>query len=165
MVPVLVIHNVRSAHNVGSLLRTANGLGLERVICSGYTPYPKLKNDSRLPHQLSKASKQIAKTSLGAEHDLNINHSNDIDSVIADLRAEGYAIIALEQNPKSISLAKAKMSVKLALIVGNEVSGVEDGVLTQSDVIAEIPMKGTKESFNVAVAGALAMYECTSRKD
>ena|SRR5579862_323802 len=161
---ILVIYNVRSAHNVGSIIRTANGLGLSRIICTGYTPYPKLSADSRLPHESEKAARQISKTSLGAERDLDINHVPDIERVINDLRKKEIQIVALEQGHSATPLSEAKISNEFALIVGNEVKGIDGQVLKMCDFIIEIPMKGTKESFNVAVAAAIAAYELTSRK-
>jgi 23S rRNA (guanosine2251-2'-O)-methyltransferase len=100
----LVIHNVRSCHNVGSMLRTADGLGVARVFLTGYTPYPKSENDSRLPHEAEKVSRQIHKTSLGAENSVDWHYINNINEVIKDLKKQGYKIGALEQSPSSIML-------------------------------------------------------------
>ena len=154
---VLIAHNLRSAHNVGSLLRTAEGLGLT-VILSGYTPYPLLPQDDRLPHLSAKTIKEIAKTALGAETSPIWTRQIDIVAVISQLKLDGYTIIALEQTNQSISLPEAKLPDKTALIVGREVEGVEPEVLVLADQHIEIPMFGQKESFNVVQAAAMAMY-------
>src|SRR2546430_11852145 len=94
---ILIAHNLRSCHNVGSLLRTAEGLGIEKVILSGYTPYPMHTNDRRLPHLAQKITKQIHKTALGAEETLAWEHHADLLPVLARLKKRGYAVAGLEQ--------------------------------------------------------------------
>jgi tRNA G18 (ribose-2'-O)-methylase SpoU len=155
---VLIIHNVRSAHNVGSLLRTADGLGIEMVIISGFSPYPAFKGDSRLPHIASKVSRSITKTSLGAEASVSWTHVDDLNSTLADLSANGYLIAALEQTKEAVDLSEFKPPAKIALIVGNEIEGLDPGTLQTAKVHLMIPMLGNKESFNVSVAGAMALY-------
>ena len=155
---ILVVHNVRSAHNVGSVLRTADGLGLEAVYLTGYTPYPPSPNDQRLPHLAQMAGRQIHKTALGAEVAVRWQHEPDITKAIDKLRAAGYSIVALEQTEKSTNLTDFKPPGKLALVVGSEVGGLEKAVLAHCDIHLQIPMSGKKESFNVAVAAAIALY-------
>jgi len=155
---VLVAHDIRSAYNIGSLMRTAEGLGINKMIISGYSPYPLLKNDSRLPHLAKKINNRIRKTSLGAEASLSWQYQKDINQVIAKLKEQGYFVAALEQSAKSINLASYRSKSKTALIVGNEISGVSKAILDQCDEILEIPMAGKKESFNVAAASAIALY-------
>ncbi len=155
---VLIAHNVRSTHNVGSLLRTAEGLGVDKVFLTGYTPYPLQEDDKRLPHLSRKLSAQIHKTALGAENTLDWQYQEDIDDLIHKLKAEGYTVAALEQAKNSIGLTDYKTPDKLALIVGREVEGIEPEVLALADVVLEIPMKGQKESFNVASASAIALF-------
>jgi 23S rRNA (guanosine2251-2'-O)-methyltransferase len=155
--PVLIAHNLRSTHNVGSLLRTAEGLGVSRVFLTGYTPYPLAPNDDRLPHLAQKIDKQIAKTALGAEKLINWQQRADIEELINELKQSGYLIAALEQAPNSIKLPDFKPPSKIALIVGREVEGIEPEVLSRCDTILEIPMLGQKESFNVAQAAAMAL--------
>jgi tRNA G18 (ribose-2'-O)-methylase SpoU len=154
---VLIAHNLRSAHNVGSLLRTAEGLGVT-VILSGYTPYPLLPQDDRLPHLSAKTIKEISKTALGAELSPVWSRQVDITAVVNKLKADGYTIYALEQTDRSTSLPEAELPAKTALIVGREVEGVEAAVLALADQHIEIPMFGQKESFNVVQAAAMAMY-------
>lgn len=157
---VLIAHNVRSCHNVGSLLRTAEGLGVELVLLSGYTPYPAVSNDIRLPHEAARITRQIQKTALGAELTQKWAHRHTALEAIDFLQKNGYRIAAIEQNPSSIALPKYLPSNKIALIVGREVEGIEPEILALCDDIVEIPMYGSKESFNVAQAAAMAMYHC-----
>jgi len=159
---VLVIHNIRSAHNVGSLLRTADGLGIYKVYITGYSPYPETMNDTRLPHERLKISKLVNKTALGAEKSVNWQHVKDVYNLIDRLKKSNYKIAALEQTAKSVMLPEYKVKEKEALIVGNELTGIDDEVLLKCDVHLEIPMLGRKESFNVAVAGAIALYHLTN---
>ena len=143
---------------MGSLLRTADGLGITEVILTGYTPYPAMQHDSRLPHLAAKINRQIQKTALDAK--VNWRHSEDLTPVLKELRANGYVIAALEQSETSIKLPGFNPPAKLAIILGREVEGVEQEVLAASDIHLEIPMFGSKESFNVVQAAAMAMYHC-----
>ena len=155
---VLIAHNLRSAHNVGSLIRTAEGLGLESVYLTGYTPYPRLPGDQRLPHLADRVARRINKTALGAEELVDLKHEDQLETVIALLKADGFRIIGLEQTPGSLALSEYRPAAKIALVVGREVEGLEAEVLNLCDQLIEIPMLGSKESFNVAVAAAMALY-------
>ena len=157
---ILIAHNVRSSHNVGSLLRTADGLGVQHVYLTGYTPYPLAPKDSRLPHLAQKISRQIHKTALGAEDSLSWQHQDEIEPLLKELRAQGYLIGALEQTEGSISLPDFKPPAKLVIIVGREVEGIEADILKLVDLCLELPMLGSKESFNVVQAAAMALYHC-----
>lgn len=156
---VLIAHNLRSTHNVGSLFRTAEGLGIEKLWLTGYTPYPASSQDDRLPHIGQKLSKQIAKTALGAESLLPWEHHHDIHTVIETLRSEGFTIAAVEQSSKAVVLSDYKATGNTAVIVGREVEGIESDVLKLCDVILEIPMAGKKESFNVVQAAAMVLFQ------
>jgi 23S rRNA (guanosine2251-2'-O)-methyltransferase len=158
---ILIAHNLRSCHNVGSLLRTAEGLGVAKVMLTGYTPYPVEDGDTRLPHLAAKLHRQIQKTALGAEESQPWEHYEDLESVLADLRAKGYVVAAVEQAPHAISLPDYNPPQRIALLVGREVEGVESEVLEQMDAVLEIPMFGKKESFNVVQAAAMTLYHCT----
>ncbi len=155
---VLVIYNVRSTHNVGSMLRTADGLGVEKVIFSGYTPYPQTDNDERLPHESRKIAASINKTALGAEKTVDWEHQADIYKVIDELRSKHYQICALEQDSQSVDLSSYRPLSKVAIIVGAEVNGLPRAILDKVDKILEIKMIGKKESFNVSVAAAICLY-------
>lgn len=165
---VVIAHNLRSAHNVGSLLRTADGLGVGKVWLTGYSPYPQRETsretDSRLPHLAAKIDKQISKTALGAEKLPIWDYTTDVFALIETLRSSGYAIAALEQAQHSIKLPVYKPPQKLAMVVGREVEGIEPEVLAACEQILEIPMKGRKESLNVVQAAAIAMYHCAYQR-
>ena len=158
---VLVLDNIRSSYNVGSILRTADAVGVERVICVGTTPYPALPGDTRPGHVAASNSKEIAKTALGAEKSISISYEPNLKESLNALRTEGYTIAALEQAERSINLFDYQPTGKIALILGNEVDGVDLSALENSDIILEIPMKGAKESLNVAVSAGIAMYQLT----
>lgn len=143
---------------MGSLLRTADGLGLRAVHLTGYTPYPQRTNDTRLPHIATKLHKQIHKTALGAELTVAWEFHPNVFNLIESLRAEGYTIVALEQTKDSISLPSWKPPQAVAMLVGRETEGVEQPVLDACDVKIEIPMLGKKESFNVAQAAAMSLF-------
>lgn len=154
----MIAHDIRSTHNVGAILRTAEGLGVDKVWLTGYTPYPAMTNDTRLPYIAEKLSKQINKTALGAENMIYWQQSDNLDSVLRELRQDGYTVAALEQSPESVMLNEYETPDKIAIVVGREVEGIEQSILAICDVIIEIPMKGKKESFNVAQAAAIAVY-------
>lgn len=156
---VLIAHNIRSAHNVGSLLRTAEGLGVNKVYLTGYTPHSQTDNDDRLPHIQQRVSNQIHKTALGAESSQEWRYQQDVELVINELRNKMFTIAALEQSTTSINLPTYEAGSKIALIVGREVEGLEKEVLDLCDLALEIPMAGQKESFNVAQAAAMALYQ------
>lgn len=171
----VIAHNIRSTHNVGSIFRTCEGFGVERIILSGYTPYPKLSlspsisgqpassfasrtdlDANRLPHIAEKLTAQIHKTALGTEEMVPFIHQELPD--IAKLRADGYRIVGLEQDARSIPLPNYEPSEKVVLLLGEEVHGIPSDLLMQCDDIIEIPMQGQKESFNVSVAAGIALY-------
>lgn len=144
---VLILHNIRSIFNVGSIFRTADAFGVKKVYLTGYTPDP------------------AQKTALGAEkyveyEKLSAFGGKNIQKLIRQLKTDGFFIVSLEQAKKSISIqgfSKRKIK-KLALILGNEVRGIPKSVLKNSDAIIEIPMRGKKESLNVSVAAGVALY-------
>lgn len=145
----LIIHNVRSAHNVGSLFRTADGMGVQKVYLTGYTGAP--------VDRFGRKDQKISKVSLGAENTVPWEQGV-ITNVIMKLKERNVEIAALEQTKNSIPLHTYHTEKSTALIVGNEVEGLPGAVLATSDVAIEIPMLGEKESLNVAVAAAIALY-------
>lgn len=157
---IVIAHNIRSTHNVGAIFRTAEGFGVHSIILSGYTPYPKPtatgSNDSRLPHIAEKLHQQIHKTALGAEEIVPFEYQEVPD--FEALRRTGYRIVGLEQAEHSINLPDYTTPEKVALLLGEEVHGINDHLLEQCDDIIEIPMRGEKESFNVSVAAGIALY-------
>ena len=158
---VVIAHDLRSNHNVGSILRTCDGLGVTKFVATGTTPFPRLKNDTRLPHIIDRATSQIGKTALGAEQTISVE-SSEINKIIKDLRSNGYSIYALEQADGSQNLRSFIPCLPFALVVGNEPNGLSDQVLELCDKVVEIPMQGNKESFNVSVACGIALWQLTS---
>ena len=166
---ILLLPNIRSTFNVGSIFRTSDGFGVNKIIMSGYTPYPNLnlvgKDDSRLPHIKEKITKQISKTALGAETVIDFDYLPT--APIKQLKERGYLIIGLEQAPGSIPLPRYKLPAdckKIALIVGEEVHGLTNQEIALCDTIVEIPMHGQKESFNVSVATGICLYGLTANR-
>lgn len=155
---VVIAHDIRSTHNVGSLLRTADGFGVDHVYFTGITPYPKTNTDERLPHISRKLTEQIDKTSLGSIKTVNWSHEDDITLLIGRLKEDGYRIIGLEQAEDSAQLQGYKPPDKVALILGTEVNGIEHSLIELCDDIVEITMYGKKESFNVVQAAAITLY-------
>jgi len=158
---IVIAHNIRSTHNVGAIFRTAEGFGISKIILSGYTPYPRLAKDSRLPHIAEKLTKQISKTALGAESIVPFEYIEQ--PPLTELKAAGYRIVALEQAPNSIPMAEYSPSEKTVLLLGEEVEGITAELLAECEDIIEIPMVGKKESFNVSVATGIALYQLTAR--
>lgn len=160
MPPITILaHDIRSAHNVGSILRTADGFGAEQVICSGYTPYPRLADDQRLGYLIERLTFKIAKTALGAELTVPCSHTDSIHDVITDLKARGYRIVGLEQDARSVPLPSYQAIGPTALLLGEERHGITADLLALCDDIVEIPMFGQKHSFNVSVSTGVAMYQ------
>lgn len=154
---IVIMHNIRSTHNVGAIFRTCEGLGIKRIICSGYTPYPQLKNDTRLPHIAEKLAHQIHKTALGAESLVPFEYHES--PPFTRLKEQGYYLAGLEQDKRAILLQHYTPPQKIALLLGEEVNGIEVGLRGACDVLLEIPMYGKKESFNVSVAAGMALYQ------
>lgn len=131
---------------------------MDEVYLSGYTPYPTTPQDSRLPHVAERAERQIAKTALGAEKTVKWQLAADIFQLIRQLKKSGFQIVALEQTADAVNLATVKPAGNIALIVGSEVGGIEPELLQSTDRRIMLPMLGNKESFNVSVAAAVALY-------
>ncbi|NCP66820.1 RNA methyltransferase [bacterium] len=143
---VIVLENLRSLHNVGSILRTADGAGWNKVYLTGYTGCP--------------PDRRIEKVSLGAEEFLAWEHNPVPLDCVQTLKAQGYKCLALEQTSQSINLLEYKnQDDNVALIVGNEVEGVSPELLKECDEHLEIPMRGQKGSLNVSIAAGIALYQ------
>lgn len=157
---VAILHNIRSLQNVGSIFRTADGAGVKKLYLCGITPAPA----DRFGH----ARPQLTKVSLGAERYVNWEKRHATSKLIKELKKDGYKILALEQAKNSIPHYKflPKFHIpnsKFCLIVGNEVRGLLPPILKLADKILEIPMRGKKESLNVAVAFGIAAYSLIER--
>ena len=163
---VLILHNIRSTGNVGSILRTADGFGVRTVIFSGYTP--RVDDERVLPHLREKLNKQITKTALGAERYVANYACDDIISEIEKYRKEGYRIVGLENNiederlftlcRKNYERILNRVGKKVLLFLGEEVNGIDYAFYDIFDAFLEIPMKGQKESFNVSIATGICLY-------
>jgi tRNA G18 (ribose-2'-O)-methylase SpoU len=156
---IIVLHNIRSLYNVGSIFRTADAAGVEKIYLGGITPGP--------TDQFGKYRQQVTKVSLGAEKYIAWEKVKSTAKLIDKLKGEGFKIFAVEQSKKSIPyhLLKAK-SYKLkavALVLGNEVKGLPPAILNRADKILEIPMKGKKESLNVSVAFGIIVFSLTNK--
>ncbi|PKL31039.1 TrmH family RNA methyltransferase [Candidatus Saccharibacteria bacterium HGW-Saccharibacteria-1] len=156
---IVIAHNIRSTHNIGAIFRTCEGFGVDRIIISGYSPYPKLPNDTRLPHIAEKLTAQIHKTALDAEMIVPFEYQEIPD--FESLKQQGYRVVGLEQDKRSVMLNNYSKPDKIALLLGEEVNGITDEMRAECDDLIEIPMFGQKESFNVSVAAGIALYALT----
>ena len=147
---VLILENLRSVENTGSIFRTAEGLGVAKIILVGTTPAP--------VDRFGRKRADFAKISLGAEDIIEWEYSKEIKAVLKDLKEQNFQIIALEQSEKSQNLKDFKPKYQFALVVGNEVDGVSKEALEIADAVVEIPMQGKKESLNVSVSTGIALY-------
>lgn len=145
----VLLHDIRSTHNVGSIYRTSDAFGVSKIYMSGYTPTPIDK--------YGRPRKDIAKVALGAEKTIPWEYNEDPKKIIKKLKTAGYTVVAVEQSDDSIDYKKVKAKYPFLFVVGNEVDGVDKKILSLCDVIAEIPMKGEKESLNVSVAFGVAL--------
>lgn len=152
---VLILDNIRSVENTGSIFRTAECLGVSKMYLIGTTPAPLDRFGRKRP--------DFAKVALGAEELVEWEYAPEILPVIKELKSQSFKILSLEQHPDSIDLAVSSKKLEaiqmFALVVGNEVEGVSEDVLKKSDAILEISMKGQKESLNVSVATGIALFE------
>ena len=167
---IVIAHNIRSILNVGAILRTAEGFGVSRVLATGWTPNLAFATDGSgaklLPHIRAKLARELHKTALGAEEIVDFAFRENIFDLISELRKNGFLIVGLEQDTRAISLPDFsqkflgnKGSAKIALLLGEEVSGLANNLRNACDALVEIPMFGRKESFNVSVAAGIALYE------
>lgn len=155
----LLLHNIRSTHNVGSIFRTADGFGIDRIVLTGYTPHPMYAEDTRLPHIARKIQAQIEKTALGATASVSWEYH---DNLLTWLESNTLPLVALEQSDRSVALSKFEAPPEFVLVLGEEVDGIDEALLQRCETVLEIPMHGQKESFNVSVAAGVAMYALTT---
>jgi len=148
---IVILDNIRSIHNVGSIFRTSDALGIDKIFLCGCTPTP--------IDRFGRARKDLAKVALGAEKDIASEYCTDTKKIIKELKKDGFQIIAVEQDEKSVDFKKVKVKSPVAIVMGNEVGGIDKKTLALCDVIAEIPMIGNKESLNVSVSFGIVGYE------
>ncbi len=146
----LVLHNVRSAHNVGSIFRTADAVGVKKIYLTGYTPTP--------VDRLGRSRNDVAKTALGSQNHVAWEHFERVGTLLDGLKRKNIKILALEQSKEAVDYKSVTVRHSSALVVGNEVRGLSSNILSKVDLIIEIPMKGKKESLNVSVACGIALF-------
>jgi tRNA G18 (ribose-2'-O)-methylase SpoU len=154
---VLIAHDIRSAHNVGALFRTASGAGVEKIFLTGYTLVP--PKTTKL--YLSRAEKDLRKTALGTEEEVPFV-TGEVTAVIAELKQAGYRLIGLEQAERAVDYRTPVEGTKVALLIGTEVTGIPEELQALCDALYEIPMHGAKNSLNVSVATGIALYQLQS---
>lgn len=147
---ILIIPNIRSVVNVGAMFRTADAVGIDKIYLVGITPTPL--------DRFGRVRRDMAKSALGAENSVAWEYREDLISLIKELKQDGFQVIAVEQDEKSIKYKEVETREKNAFIMGPEVEGLSQDVLETCDIIAEIPMKGEKESLNVSVACGVVLF-------
>ncbi|QQR64743.1 TrmH family RNA methyltransferase [Candidatus Kaiserbacteria bacterium] len=146
----VILHNIRSAHNVGSVFRSADGAGVSKIFLTGYTPAP--------VDRFGREREEILKTSLGATHTVPYEVVSDIQTLITQLGEEGVTLVAVEQTSHAIPYTSYAPQGDIAYIFGNEITGVEPEVLAYAPVHIQIPMSGLKESLNVSVCAGVILF-------
>jgi len=154
----LILHNLRSVYNVGSIFRTADAAGISKIFLTGYTPAP--------TDRFGRIRSDVAKTALGAEKNISWKKTVSINSLLEKLKKDGFLIVSVEQAKNSLDYKKVSArggpafgwKGGIVFIFGSETKGLPDSVLEKSDIVAEIPMKGRKESLNVSVSAGIALF-------
>ncbi len=146
----IILPDIRSVINVGSIFRTADAAGVAHIYLAGYTPGPLDRFD--------RPRKDFHKSALGAEETVPWSRTENILELISDLQKKGVLVVAIEQHPDSVNYKDVPTDRPIAFVFGNEVNGVEEDVLAACDVVAEIPMHGSKESLNVSVSVGVVLY-------
>ncbi|MCI0566520.1 TrmH family RNA methyltransferase [bacterium] len=147
---IVILHNIRSAHNVGSIFRTADAAGTVKIYLTGYTPAP--------VDRFGREEKKIAKTALGAEKVVPWEKRAYLPPLIKKLKKGGISVVGVEQWSRGVSYTSLKLQGDAAFIFGSEVGGLSEHVLEECDTVIEIPMRGAKESLNVAVAAGIILF-------
>lgn len=151
----VLLHNVRSAHNVGSIFRTADASGVRRIFLTGYTPAP--------VDRFGRPHSEIAKTALGAEKVIAWQHEKKSLPLIMRLKKEGWRIVGVEQDARATDYRTFRVHKRTIFVLGNEVRGLSPTLREACDALIEIPMRGTKESLNVAVAAGVVLFAAIDR--
>ncbi|MDQ5912273.1 MAG: hypothetical protein QG568_488 [Patescibacteria group bacterium] len=150
---VVVLPDIRSSYNIGSIFRTSDATGVSKIYICGYSPCP--------TDNFNRPQKEIAKTALGAEKRIPWEYKMDVQRVIKNLKEEGFLVVAVEQDERSITYKKffKKRGNKIAIVFGNEVEGLSKKIIALCDAVVDIPMLGEKESLNVSVSAGIILYE------
>lgn len=148
----LILPNIRSAHNVGAMFRTADACGVTKIFLVGYTPIPPRPD--------------IDKVALGAETWVPWKQYKNLKTLIKNLQKKGVKVVALEKTNNSLEIGNLNLKIteRIALVVGNEVDGVDPKILEICDAVVHIPMYGKKESLNVSIAAGIGMYEVQKQR-
>ncbi len=147
---VLILDNIRSIFNVGSIFRTAECVGVSKIYLVGVTPSP--------IDRFGRIRKDLAKVALGAERNISWEHADSVETLIKKLREDGYQIVALEQAKISTDYKKFRPKFPVAILFGEERHGISSDILKKCDHVIEITMMGKKESLNVSVAAGVALF-------
>lgn len=151
----ILLHNIRSVYNVGAIFRTADALGVTKIFLSGYSPTPL----DRFNNERS----DFAKSALGSQKTVSWEYVKTPHKLLERFKREGVEVVSVEQDTSSIDYKKVKPKTKTLVVFGNEVSGVSKAVLLKSDIIAELPMRGKKESLNVSVSAGIVLFRWFDR--
>jgi tRNA G18 (ribose-2'-O)-methylase SpoU len=155
----LLLPDIRSVYNVGAVFRTADAVGISKIYLTGYSPTP--------VDRFGVARKDFAKCALGSQLTVPWEYVKTPTALITKLKKEGFEIISIEQAENSIDYKKVRpangISGKALIVFGNEVSGVSKSILTKSDIVAEIPMRGKKESLNISVSAGIVLFRWFDR--
>jgi len=149
---IIILDNIRSKHNVGSVFRTADAFRVQKLILGGFTPCP--------------PDRDIRKTAIGASETVDWQHVENVVEFVTQQQSLGYKIVVLEQTENSVSLELCELSIddKLCLVLGNEVGGVDQQIIDTADLCIEIPQYGTKHSLNVSVCAGVVLWELNRNK-
>jgi 23S rRNA (guanosine2251-2'-O)-methyltransferase len=147
---ILILPDIRSVENVGAMFRTADAAGINKIYLVGTSPCPL--------DRFGRKRSDMAKSALGAEEFVPWEYKKTLIPLLTKLKKEGFQIVAIEQDKRSVDYKKVKLTAKNAFVVGTEVSGIPKNILSKCDIIAEIPMKGKKESLNVSVALGIVLF-------
>ena len=153
METILILHNIRSLHNVGSVFRTADGVGVSKIFLTGYTPSP--------VDEMGRPRREIEKTALGAERIVSWERAGRVAELMGRLQKENVQVVALELVRNAVDYRDYKPKGPTALLLGNEVRGLSPALLKKCDAVIYIPMRGKKYSLNVSVAFGFAAYWLT----
>ena len=144
---IVILDNIRSIHNVGSIFRTSDSFLIQKIIISGYTATPE--------------NSKMEKTALGSSDSVDWEYTEDVIETIQSLKNKGIKVVSVEQADKSLKIEKftPEKGIKYAFVFGNEVDGVSDEIILESDQVLEIPQVGTKHSLNVSVAAGIILWD------
>lgn len=160
---LVIAHNLRSVYNVGALLRTAEVFAVDKVYVTGFTPYPTHRGDTRDAGLQTQQTRQMAKSAAGAERTMPFAHQPDVHGLIDTLHEQDYTVAGLEIDQEAVALGDYRPPSRIALLLGDEVRGIETSLRKRCDLLLQIPMFGRKDSLNVSVASGIALYSLRTR--